>query len=118
MKLYSKHHIVMAVVITAAVVGAISFQIAFNLKNHNSQAPENNSDQETEGQITELVSHKTEEPFTESNASTEVDSIPKISVSASDTKYTVDEQQNINVYEKCNEAVVNITTQVMGVNWF
>ena len=78
MKLYSKHHIVMAVVITAAVVGAISFQIAFNLKNHNSQAPENNSDQETEGQITELVSHKTEEPFTESNASAEVDSIPKI----------------------------------------
>ena len=118
MKLYSKHHIVMAVVITAAVVGAISFQIAFNLKNHNSQAPEKNSDQETEGQITELVSHKTEEPFTESNASAEVDSIPKISVSASDTKYTVDEQQNINVYEKCNEAVVNITTQVMGVNWF
>ena len=108
----------MAVVITAAVVGAISFQIAFNIKNNNSQAPENNSDQETEGQITELVSHKTEEPFTESNASAEVDSIPKISVSASDTKYTVDEQQNINVYEKCNEAVVNITTQVMGVNWF
>lgn len=32
--------------------------------------------------------------------------------------YTQDEQQNISVYEKCNEAVVNITTQVMGVNWF
>lgn len=35
-----------------------------------------------------------------------------------DSGYTQDELQNINVYEKCNEAVVNITTQVMGVNWF
>lgn len=32
--------------------------------------------------------------------------------------YTQDEEQNISVYEKCNEAVVNITTQVMGINWF
>ncbi|MBQ0050758.1 MAG: trypsin-like peptidase domain-containing protein [Treponema sp.] len=35
-----------------------------------------------------------------------------------DSAYTQDELQNISVYEKCNEAVVNITTQVMGVNWF
>ena len=35
-----------------------------------------------------------------------------------DSFYTQDEQQNISVYEKCNEAVVNITTQVMRVNWF
>ncbi|MBQ3670778.1 MAG: trypsin-like peptidase domain-containing protein [Treponema sp.] len=32
--------------------------------------------------------------------------------------YTQDESQNIAVYEKCNEAVVNITTQEMGYNWF
>lgn len=32
--------------------------------------------------------------------------------------YTQDELQNISVYEKCNEAVVNINTQVMAVNWF
>lgn len=32
--------------------------------------------------------------------------------------YTQEETQNISVYEKCNEAVVNITTQVMGINWF
>lgn len=117
MKLYSKHHIVIAVIITAAIVGVLSFQIAFNIKNHNPQTPENNN-QEPEGQITELISHKTEESITEQKTSAEDDFIPKISVSASDTKYTLDEQQNINVYEKCNEAVVNITTQVMGVNWF
>ncbi|MBE6345254.1 MAG: trypsin-like peptidase domain-containing protein [Spirochaetaceae bacterium] len=32
--------------------------------------------------------------------------------------YTQDELQNISVYEKCNEAVVNINTQIMAVNWF
>lgn len=32
--------------------------------------------------------------------------------------YTADEQQNISVYQQYNEAVVNITTQVMGMNWF
>lgn len=32
--------------------------------------------------------------------------------------YTQDEIQNISVYEKLNEAVVNITTQTMGYNWF
>jgi S1-C subfamily serine protease len=32
--------------------------------------------------------------------------------------YTQDELQNINVYQMCQEAVVNITTQVMAVNWF
>lgn len=34
------------------------------------------------------------------------------------SQYTQDEIQNISVYERCNEAVVNITTQVMGYNWF
>lgn len=32
--------------------------------------------------------------------------------------YTADELANISVYEKCNEAVVNITTKVMSINWF
>ncbi len=30
----------------------------------------------------------------------------------------IDEQENIDVYERYNEAVVNITTEVIGVNWF
>ena len=37
----------------------------------------------------------------------------------SDTsKYTVDELENINVYDHYNQAVVNITTEVVGYNWF
>lgn len=32
--------------------------------------------------------------------------------------YTQEERQNISVYEKANEAVVNITTETVGFNWF
>ena len=32
--------------------------------------------------------------------------------------YTVDEDENISIYEKYNESVVNITTQIVGINWF
>jgi len=32
--------------------------------------------------------------------------------------YTQDEIQNITVYEKCSDAVVNISTQVIQYNWF
>lgn len=32
--------------------------------------------------------------------------------------YTIDEQQNISVYESLNEAVVNINTQVISYSWF
>lgn len=33
-------------------------------------------------------------------------------------EYTLDELQNINVYEACNEAVVNINTKVTSYDWF
>jgi S1-C subfamily serine protease len=32
--------------------------------------------------------------------------------------YSQDERENITVYEQFNEAVVNITTEVVGINWF
>lgn len=39
-------------------------------------------------------------------------------VPVANVQYTQDELQNINVYDMCNGAVVNINTQVVGVNWF
>ena len=38
--------------------------------------------------------------------------------SADLSPYTVDERENISVYEQYNEAVVNITTEVVAINWF
>ncbi|MFZ5367851.1 MAG: S1C family serine protease [Spirochaetota bacterium] len=34
------------------------------------------------------------------------------------TPYTQDERENIDVYERLNEAVVNITTETVAINWF
>jgi S1-C subfamily serine protease len=32
--------------------------------------------------------------------------------------FSMDERENITVYDQFNEAVVNITTEIMGINWF
>ncbi len=37
---------------------------------------------------------------------------------AQPVQYTMDETENIGVYERNNESVVNITTEVVSVNWF
>lgn len=39
-------------------------------------------------------------------------------VGLSDSKYTESEQENINIYEALNKGVVNITTEVLRMNWF
>ncbi len=39
-------------------------------------------------------------------------------VAKGSSQFTQDEMQNIAVYQNANEAVVNITTETMGVNWF
>ena len=41
-----------------------------------------------------------------------------ISVASGTSGYTQEETQNINVYSLCNEAVVNINTQVTAYDWF
>jgi len=43
--------------------------------------------------------------------------VPQIQV-ADSADYTQDERQNITVYQKANDAVVNITTETVGINWF
>ena len=43
--------------------------------------------------------------------------VPSMNV-ADASSYTQDEAQNIGVYERANEAVVNITTETVGINWF
>lgn len=52
------------------------------------------------------------------NAEESVEASVAINEVASKSAFTQDEVQNISVYEMANEAVVNITTETMGVNWF
>ena len=111
MKLYSRHSIVIAAA-GGVAAGILSTWWIFNLKKPSKQTPSESSQdsalyQEVSAQDSEL------QEITPNLIQT---SAP--SAVTTPSAYTTDEQQNIFVYEKCNEAVVNITTQVMGINWF
>ncbi|MDR3123559.1 MAG: trypsin-like peptidase domain-containing protein [Treponema sp.] len=43
---------------------------------------------------------------------------PLLTKTAELQSYTEDERENIGVYEQLNEAVVNITTETVAINWF
>ncbi len=110
MRLYSKHQIVTACLLTAvfAVGGTLFFTSRFSTRRLapvSEQKEENSSSSNQQTQGNDTISGL------ETNT-------PVLQVSGNSDTYTQDEAQNIAVYERCNEAVVNITTQVMGYNWF
>ena len=108
MKLYTKFDLVKAILITLVVISTvIGFVYFLNAKHLEKQ---NNLSVENVSKLTTLTVENMDEETDSSDSS--------FVLETSNTFYTQDELQNINVYEKCNEAVVNINTQVMAVNWF
>ena len=122
MKLYSRRHIVLAIVLSAIAAASVSALVCKSLfvgskqdktdpsqevsaKEGSFQEDESANTIETTGKNGEQVALQTNTPALQV-------------VSSAEGGYTQDEAQNIAVYEECNEAVVNITTQVMGYNWF
>ena len=101
MRLYTRGQLVCAVVFsiiaTSVGVGTISLKIS---KNNESKK----NDQEKQIQIEEIATSESEEKNT--------------LLPVSNSYFTQDELQNINIYEKCNEAVVNINTKVTTYDWF
>jgi S1-C subfamily serine protease len=101
MRLYTRGQLVCAVVfsiiVTSVGVGTISLKIS-----KNNEAKKNN--QENQIQIEEIATSESEEKNT--------------LLPVSNSYFTQDELQNINIYEKCNEAVVNINTKVTTYDWF
>ena len=73
---------------------------------------EKNIDSET------AVTQKEEEPFVLQQEEAPSPEKLELQSVSTDLTYTQDEIQNISVYAKCSPAVVNINTQVTGVNWF
>ena len=125
MKLYSRSQLIKSTLagVAAGVVIALlgAAYLTFTPK---SEPEDSESKAESNSEVKESSSEKLEISKVE-NSAVQADSyypiIEEKSVpvaSNSYSPYTQDEQQNISVYEKCNEAVVNITTQVMGINWF
>lgn len=103
MKLYTRHHLLRAATIGFAIGAALAAVIVVSLQ------------KETTTVAAETAAVDRADGF-DGDSDTLI--IPAATKASPAVPYTQDEQQNISVYEKCNEAVVNITTQVMGVNWF
>ncbi len=115
MKLYSRRHIVFASLITGLSVAALALIVFFlvpSLLRGSKASPTEDVKLAEDVEDAKEGSSLTPEDFTlQTNT-------PVLTVSGDSSQYTQDELQNISVYEKCNEAVVNITTQVMGYDWF
>ena len=119
MKLYSKNQMVAvtaAAVLAAGAAGAAIPSIYSKLRAGTAGAHTQNTLQESSidtGDSSQSFVQQEEYSAFEQN----VPAAKSVALSG-DEAYTQDELQNINVYAKCSGAVVNINTQVTGINWF
>ncbi|MBR3544081.1 MAG: trypsin-like peptidase domain-containing protein [Treponema sp.] len=121
MKLYTHRHLffstITTVIITAAVI--LGAQKIFSFGQSPSfagQAAQKDEDGASKNDGSLQGAASVPAPSAQSDGSQFLQS--QTLVAAPAVSYTADEQQNISVYQQFNEAVVNITTQVMGMNWF
>ena len=115
MKLYSKHHIIISSIITGTLAALVAVAICNPFKN--TQGTERLADTPQES-ISEEEQSEAQEISVAGDEFVMQTNTPVLKVASASSGYTQDEAQNIAVYEKCNEAVVNITTQAMAYNWF
>ncbi len=108
MKLYSRHQIVVASVCSAAAVALCAAGIWFIA---------GNTTRQTKTAADGIVYDAPARPDPEFVFQTTVQAEPAYTQD-SIQGYTQSELQNIYVYDKCNEAVVNISTEIMSINWF
>lgn len=113
MKLYSRSQLI-RFTLTGMIFAAAATSIitSVSLKNTRQKA---SSEKNTKNENT--VS-SADDGFTLLQSENEVAKNSAFTVSSGEEKYTQDEIQNITVYQKCAPVVVNINTQVAGVNWF
>ena len=113
MRLYSRTQVVIISVICIVIaVFATYFSINYFSNKDSTEKTENISSNEKENQIENTKS--TEEDYYVFQTNYKQQRFP----SEFDETYTQDEIQNITVYEKCSDAVVNISTKVISYSWF
>ena len=113
MKLYTKNQVIFFSVCTL-VLGVFFAFVLSKFFFAEKKSVETNASVSFENSVENPVSDENILKITSENS--ESDSV--ISSNSKNEGYTQEEIQNINVYNLCNEAVVNINTQVVGVNWF
>ena len=126
MKLYSQTQLFRIILITIAATLLVSAIVFFSLGKKSSN--KNNSGFVTTSVSQETQSETTEGQLQENEVQVQSDTnlaflqtnnqLLDSTFSVSNTSYTQDESQNINVYNLCNEAVVNINTKITAYDWF
>jgi S1-C subfamily serine protease len=115
-KLYSKGQLVFFSVLSALIV--VMFAVGIGLVKFPSDAKHQSND--ISGNQGNSVSFGDTEknPFEklELHQSSYID--PRLHEAADLSAFTEDEKENISIYEQLNEAVVNITTETVAINWF
>lgn len=115
MKLYSRIQVFRRVLIFAALAVVVTAVISIKVTKKHIQSPQNEP-------AAEEVAYTSEEQTkpAETNDVSFLEQNPSqiISVASGTSGYTQEEIQNINVYSLCNEAVVNINTQIVSYDWF
>lgn len=111
MKLYTSGQVVRAVLFSIAGTAILTVGILFFRDGKNSKISNNSKTEYSETFST------SEEKNVVSLEKSDDSSSASLAV-ATGSGYSQDEWQNINVYEKCNEAVVNINTKETAYTWF
>ena len=115
MKLYSRGQVARRISYGVIVAFVLTALIFFNLGKKQAQknnSAENDSSQE---QVQNVRFDESEVVTYDSSSSAREVSLP---VANNQVTYTQNENENINVYRNCNEAVVNINTKVTSYDWF
>lgn len=124
MKLYSRTQLVRCVFICVVAAVLLTTAICVNISKKKTSVSVEVSD--SGENVTEIANQKdgvvsapdSTNAIENSVSFLEQNPASVINVAAGTSSYTQEEAQNINVYSLCNEAVVNINTQVTAYDWF
>jgi len=120
MKLYSKTQVCIVIVLSVAVTAlSIAGIVAIFNNSKSSTSSSLSTSIETSNSVAAGSLVQSTQPA--SNQMSETRTVPMTTTPqyAGDYgEYSVEEIENISIYEKYNESVVNITTEVLRINWF
>ena len=122
MKLYSHSQLIKCTILSVVAAVLLTVAICVNISKKNNTNTDKNTDvTEVVNQDDGLAAEQTVPDSVENSVEfLEQNPASIISVAGGNgtSGYTQEEVQNINVYSLCNEAVVNINTQVTAYDWF
>ena len=121
MKLYSHSQLIKCTILSVVAAVLLTAAICVNISKKKNNITNNGDISEVANQADVSAAEQMVSDSVENNVSfLEQNPASIISVASGNgtTGYTQEEVQNINVYSLCNEAVVNINTQVTAYDWF